>query len=121
MTGIPLVPSEAPTNKLWRMGRRLYRILRALWSLCPSWILVLRMVVAYSLSCAYFVFEAVAVFPPWVSHTQCLLKEVAAAGLSLPLRVRNTTLYGTLASLGSDCLVCCPAFTFARCVDCSLP
>ena len=99
MTGIPLVQSEAPIDKLRRMEQQLYRILRALRSLRPSWILLLRMVIAY-LSCAGFVFEAIAVLPTWVSHTQRLLKQVAAAALSLPLRVPNAALYGTLASLG---------------------
>ena len=66
MTGIPLVQSEAPTDKLRRMEQRLHRILRALQSLCPPWLLVLCMVVAYSVSCADFVFEAVANLLAWV-------------------------------------------------------
>ena len=36
MTGIPLVQSEAPTDKFRRMKQRLYRILHALRSLRPS-------------------------------------------------------------------------------------
>ena len=74
--------------------------MRALRSLRPSWILVLRMVVAYSLSCAYFVFEAVAVMPAWVLQTRHVLRHVAVGTLSLPLRVPNVALYGTIASLG---------------------
>ena len=61
--GIPLVQSEAPTDKLRRMAQRLYRVLHALRSLRPSWILMLHMVVVYSLSCADFVFEVAAVLP----------------------------------------------------------
>ena len=89
MTRIPLVQSEAPTDKLRRMEQPLHRILRPMRSLRPSWMLVLRMVVAYSLSCANFVFEAVAVMPAWVLQTRRVLKLVAVAALSLPPHVPN--------------------------------
>ena len=57
MTGIPLVPLEAPTDNVQRMEQWLYRILRTPRSLRPSWILLLRMIVAYSPSCADFAFH----------------------------------------------------------------
>ena len=93
MTGIPL----APTEKIQRMEQRLYHIRRAPCSLRPSCILVLHMVVAYFLSCANFMFEAVAVAPAWVSRTQRLLKQVAVASLSVLLRVPDAALHGTVA------------------------
>ena len=116
MTGIPLVQLEAPTDKL----RRMESDPRALRSLRPSWMLVLCMVVAYSLSCADFVFEVVALLLAWVPQTRRLLKQGAVAALSLPLRVPNAALNGTLASL-LVCPMCCPAFAFAKCAATSCP
>ena len=46
MTRIPLIQTEAQTDKLWRIEQRLYCIVRALRSLCPFCIVVLRRVVA---------------------------------------------------------------------------
>ena len=52
------------------MEQRLYRVLHVLRSLRSSWILVLCLVNVSFLSCAYFLFEVVVVFPVWVSQTQ---------------------------------------------------
>ena len=68
------------------------------------------MVVAYSLSCADFVFEAMAILPAWVLQTRRLLKQVAVVALSLPLCVPNVALYGTIASLALACPMYSPAF-----------
>ena len=63
MTGIYLVQSQAPIDKLGRMVQGLYRVHRALRSLQPSWMLVLCKVPVYTLSYVAYAFKVVAAVP----------------------------------------------------------
>ena len=54
------------------------------------------------LALAHFVFQALVIFPAWVSRTRRLLKQVATFALSVPLRVPNAALVSILASLESE-------------------
>ena len=70
MTGIPLIPAEIPKEHNLKFAKRLSILHGTLARLQPSFVLVLRILMTYTLSIVDYVFSPIPVQVKWVQPQQ---------------------------------------------------
>ena len=100
MTGIPLIPGETPKEPLLKFAKRLSILQGTLTLLQPSFVLIPRILVTYTLSVVDYVFPAIPVQADWVQSRQIRIKRIACKALCIPIRTPNKMLWANLDHMG---------------------
>ena len=102
LTGIPLVMGEHPTPHIAKAEASLANTERALYHLCPAYVLVLHIVLAHVVSALDYVYYAMPPCPTRLRHTQRAVNKVLTRALRVPRHVPRALLYMPVASGGFD-------------------
>ena len=100
MTGIPLIPGETPKEPLLKFAKRLSILQGTLARLQPSFVLIMRILITYTLSVVDYVFSAIPVQEDWVQSQQIQIKRIACKALCIPIRTPNKMLWASMDHMG---------------------
>ena len=100
MTGIPLIPREIPKEPLLKFIKRLSILQGTLARLQPSFVLILRILIAYTPSVVDYVFLAIPMQAEWVQSQQIQIKRMVCKALCIPIRTPNKMLWAGLDHMG---------------------
>ena len=100
MTGIPLIPGEIPKEPLLKFTKRLSVLQGTLARLQPSFILLPRILITYTLSVVDYVFSAIPVQAEWIPPQQIQIKRIVCKALCIAVRTPNKMLWAGLDHMG---------------------
>ena len=92
LTGVPLVMGKHPSLQITKTEASLVEVDRALYRLCPVYVLVLRIVLAYVVSALDYVYEAMPPRPTRLRLTQRAVDKVLTRALRVPRNVPKALL-----------------------------
>ena len=100
MTGIPLIPGEIPKEPTLKFAKCLSILQGTLERLQPSFVLIPRSVITYTLSVVDYVFSAIPVQAEWVQLQQAQIKRIVCKALCIPVHTPNKMLWAALDDMG---------------------
>ena len=100
MTGIPLIPGEIPKEPTLKSAKCLSTLQGILQRLQPSFVLMLRILITYTLSVVDYVFSAIPVQAEWVQTQHIQIKRIACKASCIPVRTPNNMLWAGLGDMG---------------------
>ena len=100
MTGIPILMGHKPAVCIDKLCVTLQKIHATTMRLGPSFVLLLRILIAYVIAGPDYVVAVVPVQLAWVCKAQNLIKRVACAALKLPPKVPKALIYTPLSGRG---------------------
>ena len=100
LTNIPRVKGEQLTPQITKAEASLAKFERALYQLRPTYVLVLRIVLAYVVSALDYVYDAMPPCPTHLRHTQRAVDRILTRALRVPRNVPRALLWMPVASGG---------------------
>ena len=100
MAGIPLIPGETPKEPLLKFAKHLSILQATLSRLQPSFVLILRILVTYTLCVVNYVFSAIPVQADWVQSQQMQIKRIACKALCIPIGTPNKMPWASMDHMG---------------------
>ena len=100
LTGIPLVMGEHRSPQMAKAEASMAKIERALHGLCPAYVLVLRIILAYVISALDYVYVTMPPCPTHVRRTLRTADKVLTRALRMPRNVPKALLWRPVAGRG---------------------
>ena len=105
-----MIPGETPKEPLLKFAKRLSILQGTLSRLQPSFALIMRILITYTLSVVDYVFSAIPVQEDWVQPQQIQIKRIACEPLCIPIRTPNKMLWQAWTTWALEFLTYTPAY-----------